>query len=103
MNKADLIAAALKAKGYNVVWREETDAQVVVGIDFVNNKETPWIRAFHLDKEAGDVLAFIREIEDWKKGVRMDMHLNTPSATVQSVIQHYGLARTYQALREVHV
>lgn len=64
MNKGDQIATALRAKGYNVVWRESTDDQIVVAIDFIKNPETPWVRAFHLDSAGSDVAAFVREIEE---------------------------------------
>lgn len=103
MNKANTIAAGLKAKGYNVVWAEETADQVALAIDFIGNKELPWVRAFHLDSAGCDVPTFVAEVEDWKKSVRKGLHLSMASPTVQAVVAHYGLEETYHALRERHV
>lgn len=101
MNKANTIAAGLKAKGYNVVWAEETADQIAVAIDFVKNREMPWIRAFHLDNVASDVPAFMREIEEWKTDVRKHLSFGVASDTVRSVITHYGLDRTEKAMKAV--
>lgn len=97
MKKSDIIATALKAKGYNVVWTEETEDRIAIGIDFIGIKELPWIRAFHLEK-AADPNAFVLDIEAWKKDVRDHMAFGVASPTVRSVIAHYGMARTKKAL-----
>ncbi len=98
MKKADTISTDLKAKGYNVVWNEETEDRIAVGIDFIGSKELPWVRAFHLDKEASDAPAFIHEIEEWKKDVRKHLSFGVASPTVRAVIAHYGLPRTERAI-----
>lgn len=98
MKKADTIASALKAKGYNVVWNEQTEDRIAVGVAFIGSRELPWVRAFHLDADACDPPAFIREIEDWKKDIRKHLTFGVASPTVRAVIAHYGLPRTERAI-----
>lgn len=96
--KADVLSTALRTRGYNVVWAEETEDRLAVGIDFINDARLPWIKAFHLDKEGSDVPAFIREIEDWKKDLRQQLSFGVASDTVRAVISHYGMERLEQAV-----
>lgn len=101
MNKANQIAAGLKAKGYHVQWAEETDDRVALAIDFIGNKELPWLRAFHLDAAGCDVGTFMAEIEAWKEDVRKHLSFGVASPVVQQVIGHYGIKRTKQAVKAI--
>jgi len=101
LNKANTIAAGLRSKGYNVVWAEETADQVALAIDFIGNRELPWVRAFHLDAAGCDVPAFMAEIEAWKEDVRKHLSFGVASPTVRAVIAHYGIKRAKQAVKAV--
>jgi hypothetical protein len=99
--KASQIAAGLKAKGYAVQWSQETPDQIVVSIDFIQNPELPWLRAFHLDAAGCDVETFVAEIEAWKEDVRKHLSFGVASPVVQQVIAHYGIKRTKQAIKAI--
>lgn len=99
--KANQIAAGLKALGYQVVWAHQTDDQIALSIDFIGNKELPWLRAFHLDAAGCDVGTFVAEIESWKEDVRKHLSFGVASPVVQQVIGHYGIKRTKQAVKAI--
>lgn len=94
----DAICTELRRRGYDVQWKETTDDKLVIAIDFIKNRELPWIKAFALDKAAADPKAFINEIEGWKRDVRGGLACSMASPTVRAVIAHYGMPRTQKAL-----
>lgn len=99
--KANRIAAGLKAKGYAVQWAEEKPDQIDLSVDFIGNKELPWLRAFHLDAAGCDVDTFVAEIEAWKEDVRKHLSFGVASPVVQQVIAHYGIKRTKRAVKAI--
>lgn len=103
MNHAALargIAQELRNRGYNVEWQQATDDHIVIGIDFIGNKETPWMKAFSLDAPVSSANLFQAMIEGWKADVRKDHFLNQSSETVIAVIGQYGVKAFQSAMKE---
>ena len=94
----DQIVATLRTLGYSVLWAEETEDQYVIGFDFMNNRETPWTRAFHLDKVHATPGLFIAEINAWKDDMKSRLSKGEVSLTMHNVIQHYGAQRLHDFL-----
>lgn len=96
----DAICSELRRRGYYVVWKETTDDQLVIAIDFMRNPETPWVRAFHLDKAVCDPNMFEGAINAWKAEVRRNHYLGLDSEVVRSVTARFGVKRFESAMRE---
>lgn len=98
--KAVEIADAMKARGYNVLWREGTEDYVTIGFDLIGNPELPWCRAFNVEAIHATPELFEGQINDWKRGVQASISAGEVSDTLHSVIAHYGAERVSKALTE---